>query len=161
MRNSLIAGNVAGDAAGVRFSGTGARLESCTVAGNITSGTGGGLYGIGTGGTVTNCIVYSNRTNLGVADNITTGGVDRCAYSCAPELTNGLNSNISAEPQFVFPAGGDYRLRAGSPVVGHGFNQAWMTNATDLGGRARIMGTTVDMGCYESDGIAGSVFVIQ
>lgn len=58
--------------------------------------------------------------------------------------------NIDADPQFVSPVGGNYRLSAGSPCIENGDNAAPGMTAEDLVGNARIRGLFVDMGAYES-----------
>ena len=59
-------------------------------------------------------------------------------------------SNISADPQFLDPANGNYRTRY-SYCVDVGFNQDWMAGAVDLDGHARIAHDVVDLGCYERE----------
>lgn len=75
------------------------------------------------------------------------------AYSCSPDLTAGVDGNITGNPLFV--AEGDYHFLAGSPCIDAGTNQPWMTSATDLDGNPRIVNSIVDIGAYEwldSDG---------
>jgi hypothetical protein len=68
--------------------------------------------------------------------------------SCASDLINGVNGNITNAPMFVDEANGDFRLQEGSPCIGAG-NNDYVQNATDLNGRDRILNGTVDMGAYE------------
>ena len=42
-----------------------------------------------------------------------------------------------------------YDLRGSSPLVNKGVNADWMTGATALNGEDRILGGTVDIGCFE------------
>lgn len=66
--------------------------------------------------------------------------------------------NISVDPKFKNPAGGDFHLQAGSPAIDTGFNAAPGLLATDLDGNPRIQNATgasepvVDMGAYEATG---------
>jgi hypothetical protein len=53
--------------------------------------------------------------------------------------------NISVAPSFT----NGYHLAIGSPCINAGINESWMTSAKDLNGNPRIIGGTVDMGCYE------------
>ncbi len=70
----------------------------------------------------------------------------------------GVSGNISADPLFVNPTGGNYRLSAGSPCIDTGTNTVvmsppFLTNSSgviiDLDGNPRIADGTVDMGAYE------------
>lgn len=63
---------------------------------------------------------------------------------------------ISADPQFVDPAKGDYRLAATSPAVNKGMSLVQALQAdvsvpsTDLRGQVRLVGTRYDIGAHES-----------
>ena len=46
--------------------------------------------------------------------------------------------------------GGDPALLIGSPCIDGGTNAAWMADAVDLAGHARIQGAAVDIGAYET-----------
>ncbi len=84
-------------------------------------------------------------------------------YSCVQGLTGQLGGigNIDADPLFVDPINGDYRLSAGSPCIDAGDNAAVPEDiTTDLDGNPRFVDdpTTadtgngvchVDMGAYE------------
>jgi parallel beta-helix repeat protein len=74
----------------------------------------------------------------------------------------GATGNISVDPKFKNPAGGDFHLQAGSPAIDTGFNAAPGLLATDLDGNPRIQNATgasepvVDMGAYEAAGATES-----
>ncbi len=87
-------------------------------------------------------------------------------------MTNptGTNGNISADPLYVNSAGGNYSLSAGSPCINAGSNAVvvsppFLTNSSgfiiDLDGNPRIVGGTVDMGCYEWQGVPSLVSTIS
>jgi hypothetical protein len=161
--NSLIASNSVQRATNSSSGGTiergggvwmdGGNLVSCTVAdnrgvrGTLVAGAGGGIYQAG--GSVTNCIVYAN-TSAGASNNLISTAGTR-GYSCAPELTSGTG-NITGDPRFQRKAGtmaDYYRLVHGTPCKDTGTNLTWMTNAVDLEGYPRIIGSRVNMGAYE------------
>ncbi|NOU36150.1 MAG: hypothetical protein HOO88_05230 [Kiritimatiellaceae bacterium] len=74
--------------------------------------------------------------------------------SCASDLINGVNGNITSTPLFVDEANGDFRLQSNSPCINWG-NNSVVSNATDLAGNPRIVEGTVDMGAYEYQEIVG------
>jgi hypothetical protein len=72
---------------------------------------------------------------------------------CADQT--GLNGNISADPLFLDPARGDYRVRMASPVIDAGNDAAPEIPPVDLSGGSRIVDGNgdgvdrVDMGALE------------
>ncbi|MBK6726958.1 MAG: right-handed parallel beta-helix repeat-containing protein [Xanthomonadales bacterium] len=57
--------------------------------------------------------------------------------------------NFSADPLFVNPGAGDYRLQLASPAINQG---ATLTDLTqDLAGNGRQVGSRTDLGAYESN----------
>ena len=71
----------------------------------------------------------------------------------ASEYGLGGENNILLSPgslRFRKPFKGDYTVVSG-PTVDAGVALDWMTGAKDLLGRARIIGTGPDIGCYEFD----------
>jgi hypothetical protein len=95
------------------------------------------------GGTAKNTIVYGNT-----APNGKNFYHSSAYYTCSPDLTHGVNGNITNVPLFVDAANGDYRLAAGSPCIDAGSN-GYVVGALDLAGLPRIAGGVVDMGAYE------------
>jgi parallel beta-helix repeat protein len=77
------------------------------------------------------------------------------AYGGICSDQTGLNGNISADPRFLDPANGDYRLDIDSPVTDAGDNTAPEIANIDLTGRNRFIDgdgngqAQVDMGAYE------------
>lgn len=77
------------------------------------------------------------------------------AYGGICSDQTGVNGNISADPLFVDPAGGDYAVADGSPVIDAGNNRAPEVPATDLLGNLRVVDGdgdelgVVDMGAIE------------
>lgn len=71
------------------------------------------------------------------------------------------NGCLAADPKFVDPANGNFRLQPNSPCVNAGLNADWMTSnaidpvtgkrvkVLDLAGVPRLYGSNVDIGCYE------------
>jgi predicted outer membrane repeat protein len=96
--------------------------------------------------TFTNSILWGNNgdvTNNDAAVNVETSIVEEAAYG-------GSAGNTDTDPQFVDAAGGNLRVRQGSPAIDSGDNSAVPAGVTtDLDGFERFIGQ-VDMGAYES-----------
>jgi PKD repeat protein len=141
LNNCLISDNTAKGNGGGAYEST---LNNCTIAGNSAS-SGGGAYE----SQLNNCIVLNNSANFDSYCTLT--------YCCTSPLPNGPG-NFIANPLFVNPAGGDYRLQAGSPCINAG-NNANAVGTTDLDGRPRIVGGAVDIGAYEYQGQTLEAFI--
>ena len=157
LRNCLVTENIARNAgSGVYM--TGGLVENCTIARNHHSLDADTINCAGLhldSGTVRNTIISGNwntKGELNFAQSSWTWSkrVEHCcsdAFS-GPEKFAGT-INIIANPQFVDPAKGDYRLSS-SFCINAGTNQPWMAGAAvDLDGKPRVHGDIVDIGCYE------------
>jgi len=146
LNNCLLAYNFAGGFGG--GSGGGAdscTLTSCTVVSNYAPAGGGGVIN----STLYNCIVYDNHAGFSsLGDNYYSCTL---IYCCAiPLPTDGYSfNNITNDPVFVNPTGGDFHLQPWSRCINAGENYFLFTITTDLDGYPRIRGGTVDMGAYE------------
>jgi hypothetical protein len=131
--------------------------------------------------TLVNCILWNN-TATGAAPQFYVRGTNaevRATYSCI-DMTgqSGQNvvsgpatGNISTNPMFMDLANAigldgcwmtnddGIRLNPLSPAIDAG-NSAGVT-ATDLGGNARVVGSSVDMGPYEDQGIVAVEFATE
>ena len=142
-------------------------FENCTIVSNNVCNTGnyksGGIHHR-YGGKLKNCIVAFN-TKCGAATDDSwalsnSAYINCCGYPAVSKFT-AANGCIAADPKFVDPANGDFRLQADSPCVNKGLNADWMTSnaidpvtgrrvkVLDLAGVPRLYGDTVDIGCYE------------
>jgi len=161
-RNSLIAGNRAGEVGGgvctKDDNGAVPLLRNCTVIGNEAK-FGGGLCDVtglpNDGATTDSCIVYFNTGTITGQNWHVVSGKPSFLYSCTAP-TNGLEvhnseSCIADDPQFVSMR--DLHLKPSSPAIDSG--APWITGSFDLDGSPRpLLGATtgvaiVDMGCYE------------
>jgi hypothetical protein len=127
-------------------------LNNCTVTGNTASGGGGTAYAT----TVNNSIIYYNNLRRAVWSvdddgakptnaNHAGGTLNHCCTTPLPAKGTG---NITDEPRFVHLAAGNLRLQPDSPCIDAGAN-AHVSSPTDLDGRQRVLGPSVDMGAYE------------
>ncbi len=130
-------------------------VSDCTFIGN-SAGVGGGMFNlVDSSLTVTNCILWSDSP-----DEFGGAGTVTVSYS---DVQGGFpgTGNIGADPLFVDPDNGDYRLQPGSPCIDAGDNTAVPQGVLrDLDGNPRFVadacagdnGATVDMGAYEFQG---------
>ncbi|WP_168442180.1 S8 family serine peptidase [Pontiella desulfatans] len=93
-----------------------------------------------------NCIIVGNE---GVDIDLQFGS---SSHTCSPDVTNGVNGNITNAPVFVDAVVGNYHLAPSSPCINWGDNVV-VSGATDLDGNPRLVGAYVDMGCYEYQGL--------
>ncbi len=170
-------GGIGGGLAIFSFAQRSVVATNCTITANRTDGEGGGAVGVANGLLdMRNCIIYGNTTT-----HPEFAGYSRAEIAGFFELTRcdvrGIfgppavgedipdpgtyPTEIDADPLFVDPAGGDYRLSAGSPAIDAGYNNlvpAWAGN--DLDGNQRFADDpatpdtgigfpAVDLGAYE------------
>lgn len=94
-----------------------------------------------------NCLYTSGLSNQDKADVWT-------------NIQQGPAKFVAGDPQF--PDEPYYAILRHSKAQNAGVNAAWMSSATDLAGRARILEDTVDIGCYECDiVIRGLTIIVQ
>lgn len=65
---------------------------------------------------------------------------------------------VAGNPEF--PDEPYYAILRHSKAQNAGLNAAWMTSATDLAGRARILEDRVDIGCYECDIVSHGLMIV-
>ena len=116
-----------------------ARMYNCTVTANIAASHGGGGSACGH----FNCIIYYN-TAPGEPNWRANSMVINCCTT--PEVAG--QGNITNEPLFVDRLNENLRLQSNSPCINARAN-AYARGSTDLDGRPRIVGGTVDLGAYE------------
>ena len=98
-----------------------------------------------------NSIVYGNRGYDNPVDWEVASSVSTNSCSVGHALTGTGNILLSDSP-FIDAAHGDYRLSATSPCIDAG-DSSLAPAGTDLDGNPRVIGRTVDMGCYERQSI--------
>jgi len=149
-------------------------IINSTFANNYSTATGVGyVVGINTSTGVTlnliNSIIYGNNTADQVATSVASTAATKILYNNAWDVApgNGTRANnilltsspfVDATPFAGISNGtdklfsaidtSDFSLKSGSPCINAG-NNSYVTAATDLACRTRILDTTVDLGCYE------------
>ncbi len=163
--NCLFSGNLS-SAGGMSIAHPPLAIVNCTFSRN-TGGSGGGLRA-SNGGSLWNCIFWENVA-LGKSGTAQIDDVDGTVVVNFSDVEGGWSgagsSNIDADPLFVDPDNGDYRLSPGSPCIDAGDNTAVPQGfETDLDGNPRFLDVPetpdtgsgaapiVDMGAYESLG---------
>ncbi len=168
VKNALIVGNV--DRAqssnrgggGMMFDGGSPTLVNVTVAGNRTTGSGGGLnVSYMSQPTLVNSIVWGNTPEQVVFDanwmgmaitiehsDIQGGQAGIITHDLGP--VNWGEGNLDTSPRFVQPTLANYRLADNSPAIGAGRTTG--ASATDIEGspRPKPAGSNPDMGAYEN-----------
>jgi hypothetical protein len=131
-------------------------IINCTVTGNSASGSGGGM----SGGDAFNSIIYFNSAPSGPN---WANGAD-FGYCCTTPWV-GWPDCITNDPAFVDAAGGDFRLRCGSPCIDAGISifSPLVAPTNDIRGATRpVAGNPgFDMGAYEYDPAIDQIPVIR
>jgi hypothetical protein len=130
---------------GISWSGaaaSGCYMYNCTVTGNS------GGYAVDDC-RLWNCIVYYNSVNYNA-------GYTSLSSCCTTPRFSNLNDTIITDPPlFVDLGSGNLRLQSNSRCINIGYNN-YVVGSTDLDGRPRLVGGTVDIGAYEfQPGVSG------
>ncbi|MHC4127702.1 MAG: right-handed parallel beta-helix repeat-containing protein [Planctomycetota bacterium] len=106
--------------------------------------------------TLTNCILWGD-----IPDEIDGSGIPNVSYS---DVEGGIPGpgNIDADPIFVDPDNGDFRLSAGSPCIDAGDNTAVPDGIDiDLDGNPRFVDDPDSPDCWQDPGTCGDPPVVD
>ncbi|TVQ43413.1 MAG: calcium-binding protein [Gloeocapsa sp. DLM2.Bin57] len=156
--NNLFTGNIANATGGGAYlwRGTGNFINN-TFADNSSQEQGSAITAEnGANLTVNNSIIWGNNSEEPGDQVYNKLVVDRFEDSTVT-VTNSLvengftgQNNLEADPLFVYPTRGDYRLQSESPAINVGNNNV-ITVDVDLSNNPRIINEIVDLGAYEFD----------
>jgi Right handed beta helix region/Abnormal spindle-like microcephaly-assoc'd, ASPM-SPD-2-Hydin/Disaggregatase related len=142
--NNTIVGNTAFDGSSGIFTDV---LSPIVITNNIV------VAASGQNGIV--CSPFSSTFPTFSHNDVTSPGSGGQAWSSNCASAAQSNGNISADPQFVDAANGDYHLQAASPAIDAGDNSAPNLPQQDYDGKTRVVDgnndclDTVDLGAYE------------
>ncbi len=114
-----------------------------------------GALGIGAGGNIqaVNCFAYGTTNTTGTANlmtNVYSSGTITFSHCASDKLVPGEANVVLTDANFNYRSkrNGDFTVKRG-PTIDAGTNLTWMAEALDLMGRPRIIGKSVDIGCFE------------
>ncbi|MBR2939763.1 MAG: PKD domain-containing protein [Kiritimatiellae bacterium] len=158
-------------ALGVNLTGD-AKAINCTIVGNICKNpermdaSGNGAYPMATSASANarfvNCLIWGNVTKDGDEQRHVWNGSAASYVNCYSELTINETSPAVEDPGLVDVANGNYALAKNSPLVNKGVDYASAGGESefDLSGvQNRIVGSRIDIGCYEAKSSALVIIV--
>ncbi len=136
----------------------GVQIQASSAAATLTNNTiayngGDGVRNYGTTGQVTNNIITDNA-GYGINGDCPTFSYNDVWNNASGDyggVCSAGTGDISADPNYVDAAGGDYHLELYSPCMNAGDNGAPSLPGTDFDGDSRIIHGSVDMGMDEFD----------
>jgi predicted outer membrane repeat protein len=169
--NCAFNGNSAAEGGGIFSDGMNATLTNCTFGGNAAALHGGAVFnrtltGFPDDAVFANCILWGNSPDQIFEIYWGQDGSESpttVSHSNVQGGWGGLGeNNINANPAFVDPAGGDYRLGPGSPCIDAGNNTAAPEEiTTDLDGNPRFVDDPDSDDCGQAPGACGDPPVVD
>jgi len=165
VKNSLIYNNIAHNYGGAAYN---SRILNSTIVENKAQNTGGGTYN----SNLINCMVWGNKKLNGTYDQKWGGADTNCAIQsltippgpnniALSALNQGTQAGINY-PVFLDPSNGNFRIQPTSAGFNTGNNSyvqslytdnngiIIITSQLDLDSNARVIGSQIDLGAYET-----------
>ena len=149
--NSIISKNFSDSIGGAVYNDSAAKSKfiNCTIVGNRALVNGSTMYNCEAQPTINNCILWGNYDGI---FNDTSSQII-ATYNLMQGYSNDATNHIiggTTDPNFV-DTSNNYHLLSSSPCIDAGSNSFIQSNInTDIEGNARIIGSSVDLGAYES-----------
>jgi hypothetical protein len=123
-------------------------LTRCTIGGNTSDTTGGGLECYtGTNTYLSHCVIAGNFAGTGGAPDVdgvvNSQGWNDFGNTTGTTIVGGSNDLLDVDPLFVDPANGDFSLQPGSPCVDSGDPTA-TPSGPDVGSNPRLLDGNLD-----------------
>ena len=153
-------------AQGIKLTGS-AKAINCTIANNVCANpSGANVYPMATSASANarfvNCLIWGNVTKDGDEQRHVWNGSAASYVNCHSELTINESSPAVEDPGLVDVANGNYALAKNSPLVNKGadYASAGGESEFDLSGEQnRVVGSKIDIGCYEASSAAFIIIV--
>ena len=178
LNNLLISGNTTNSNSGTEGGGlhlfdSDITLTNLTIVGNFSALGGGVVNNFGTV-SIHNSIIWGNDDSSSVDSNASSyanfNAWTSIQFSTVEIIAGSQNggNNSGADPLFMSPinvanaptTAGDFQLQSSSPAIDAGSSALYTSSINnDLAGNARINGSAIDMGAYESNFIPLSLTV--
>ena len=172
--NTLVADNADTATRSTYYNASGVRVDrglllNCTVVNNSGPAVGGVWlnHNDAANCSAMNCVVAGNASTTLDATYGNTLPVAKSMNRfdhCATDDDEPINAACTNAPVSVLFKGWDrhdYRPAANSPLVDAGVSSGLAVGTADLGGRPRIFGKAIDIGCYESLHHARTMLILQ
>lgn len=153
-------------ALGIKLTGS-AKAINCTIANNVCANPSGAKVcpmatSASANAMFVNCLIWGNITKEGDEQRYVWNGTAASYVNCYSELTINESSPAVGDPGLVDVANGNYALAKNSPLVNKGadYASAGGESEFDLSGEQnRVVGSKVDIGCYEASSAAFIIIV--
>lgn len=157
LTNIIVVNNAATNGGGIYNKHTDAVLTNLTLANN-TASSGSELTNNASSPTIRNSVIWNDGDNV---VNNEVGSTPQYYYSLAKNITANSNGNIEGSVNPLFHNASYYIPALISPLINSGNNAYYQSGSpdltsitTDITGRSRIYGSSVDIGAFEYQGNA-------
>lgn len=151
------------------YVGSGGSVVNCTFVGNTAGDC--HFLEVGAGGVISNTVFAANTFPAKVDGDVWTGfcqegaNLETAFVNCATDFGEQLNATCKVgtpETMFKDYAAGDFTPKTDGPLYNAGVTPSGWDKITDLAGNPRVVGSSVDIGCYEvSSAVKGLMILLH
>lgn len=138
-------------------------LVNCTIVDNCHTGLTAAVRTSADQARVVNCVIAGTKTTDGVATN-SWRGLAACFINCVTDDIEAINDTCTTgtvDEMFANYAAGNYRPKMGGLLMDKGVTAGLSLPSVDFEGLPRVVGKTIDIGCYESQKTIGFRLIIR